>query len=72
MVEQKARCKSLKKVFGCISYFHISIEKRSKLDCKSVKYIFMGYSNKTKGFRFYDPTTKILIINHDIIFSEDA
>lgn len=32
----------------------------------------MGYSNKTKGFRFYDPTTKILIINHDIIFSEDA
>lgn len=31
----------------------------------------MAYSNETKGFRLYDPTSKILFISHGIIFNEE-
>ncbi len=32
------------KVFGCITYVHVPNEKRSKLDPKAEKCIFIGYS----------------------------
>jgi hypothetical protein len=31
------------RVFGCIAYVHVLVEKRSKLDPKSEKCIFIGY-----------------------------
>ncbi len=34
------------KVFGCIAYVHVPDEKRSKLDPKVEKCIFIGYSSK--------------------------
>ena len=34
------------KVFGCIAYVHVPSAKRTKLDMKSTKCIFMGYSEK--------------------------
>jgi hypothetical protein len=37
------------KVFGFIAYMHVPKEKRSKLDPKVKKYIFIGYSLKQKG-----------------------
>ena len=37
------------KVFGCIAYAHINLENRQKLDDKSEKCIFIGYSEQTKG-----------------------
>jgi hypothetical protein len=32
------------RVFGCIAYVHVPDEKRSKLDPKAEKCIFIGYS----------------------------
>ncbi len=32
-------------VFGCIAYVHVPNEKRSKLDPKAEKCIFIGYSS---------------------------
>ena len=32
------------KVFGCIAYVHIPDEKRTKMDPKAKKCIFIGYS----------------------------
>ena len=55
------------KIFGSIAYVHVPTEKRSKLDDKSIKCIFVGYNNETKGHRLYDPITKKLIISHDVI-----
>ena len=39
------------KVFGCIAYVHIPDERRTKLDPKAEKCIFIGYSLQQKGYR---------------------
>jgi transposase InsO family protein len=38
------------RVFGCIAYSHIPDEKRMKLDAKSRKCLFIGYSTESKGY----------------------
>jgi transposase InsO family protein len=43
------------KVFGCTAYAHVPKEKRSKLDDKSVKCIFIGYSIETRSYMLFDP-----------------
>ena len=58
------------KIFGCICYVHIPQELRTKLDAKSEKCIFVGYSLDQKGFRCYNPVTRELLVNQDVIFDE--
>jgi len=60
------------KVFGCICYVHIPNQKRSKLDEKTEKGIFIGYSDQSKGYRVYNLKTKKLMISRDVKFDEDA
>ncbi|KPJ13061.1 Retrovirus-related Pol polyprotein from transposon TNT 1-94 [Papilio machaon] len=50
------------RVFGCIAYSLIPEQKRSKLDPKSKRYIFVGYSDSTKGYRLTDPQNPRRII----------
>ena len=38
------------KNFGCIFYAHVPIEEITKLNEKSQKCIFLGYSDVTKGY----------------------
>lgn len=59
------------KVFGSLAYAHIPYEKRHKLDDESVKCIFVGYTDETKGYILYNPKNKNLIIGHDVIFNEN-
>ncbi|KAK4397229.1 Retrovirus-related Pol polyprotein from transposon TNT 1-94 [Sesamum angolense] len=49
------------RVFGSICYVHIPIEKRHKLEEKTEKGIFLGYSTQSKGYRIYHLKTKKLI-----------
>ena len=58
------------RVFRCISYVHVPTEKRRKLDDKSVKCIFIGYCEESKGYRLYNPETKKLMISRDVLFDE--
>jgi len=60
------------KVFGCIAYAHVLKEKRSKLDDKSVKCIFIGYSIETRSYRLFDPQAKKVIISRDVVFDEQG
>ncbi|KAL0301338.1 UNVERIFIED_CONTAM: Retrovirus-related Pol polyprotein from transposon TNT 1-94 [Sesamum radiatum] len=47
-------------------------EKRHKLEEKTEKGIFLGYSTQSKGYRIYNLKTKKLIISRDVEFDEDA
>lgn len=49
---------------------HISKEKSAKLDVKSRKLIFVGYSDSTKGYRFIEPETNKGVISRDFVFLE--
>ena len=56
--------------FGCVAYCHVSKELRRKLDSKSVKCMFLGYSLEQKGYRLFDPDKQKVFIGRDIIFNE--
>jgi hypothetical protein len=58
------------KVFGYIAYAHVPKEKRRKLDDKSVKCIFIGYSTETRSYKLFNPHTKKVIISIDVVFDE--
>jgi hypothetical protein len=46
------------KNFGCVSFCHVLEELRKKLEDRSEKYIFIGYSEQSKAYRLYNPVTK--------------
>ncbi|CAA7045430.1 unnamed protein product [Microthlaspi erraticum] len=60
------------RVYGSISHAHVPDEKRSKLDNKSEKYIFIGYDANSKGYKLYNPETKKTIISRNVIFDEEG
>jgi hypothetical protein len=43
---------------------------RKKLDDKSKKYIFIGYDEKSKVYKLYDPIEKKLMVSGDIKMNE--
>ena len=60
------------RVFGCICYAHVPEVKRDKLDHKANVGIMIGYSNVTKGYKIYQPSTRIVIVSRDVNFNEDT
>ena len=57
--------------FGCTTFVHILKKKHSKLDSKTIKGLFLGYSDTSKAYRIYNTTSKRLIISRDVIFYEE-
>jgi hypothetical protein len=60
------------RIFGCPAFVHISSEDRSKLDPKSKKCVFVGYSKGVKGFKLWDPVSKKMILSRDVVFDEQS
>ncbi|MCO5613533.1 hypothetical protein L7F22_067810 [Adiantum nelumboides] len=58
------------RVFGCSAFVHIPKEKRQKLDFKSRKLLFLGYSAESDAYRLYDPDTKTTTVSRDVVFDE--
>jgi hypothetical protein len=58
------------KVFGCITHMHVPKEKKSKLDPKAEKCIFIRYSLEQKGYRCFNPSTRKLQASRDVVFDE--
>jgi hypothetical protein len=54
------------------SYVHIPDQKRVKLDDKSLKLIFVGYDERSKAYKLFDPTNKKMHISRDIQVNEEA
>jgi hypothetical protein len=46
------------KVFESIGYVHVNDQVKIKLDDKSKKMIFVGYDQKSKGYRLYNSNEK--------------
>ena len=58
--------------FGCKAYTHIPIQKRSKLDSKTVECILVGYDGESKAYRLFDPVKRVVNVGRDVIFDERA
>uniref|UniRef100_A0A803Q910 Retroviral polymerase SH3-like domain-containing protein n=1 Tax=Cannabis sativa TaxID=3483 RepID=A0A803Q910_CANSA len=68
--ERKPRIAHLR-VFGSISYIQVPNQKRTKLDDRSEKYIFIGYDLRSKGYKLYNPITDKTITSRDVKFDEE-
>ncbi|GKA00599.1 retrovirus-related pol polyprotein from transposon TNT 1-94 [Tanacetum coccineum] len=60
------------KVFGSIAHVHILDCKRTKLDDKSKKCVFLGVSEESKAYRLYNPISQNIIVSRDVVFDEDS
>ena len=58
------------KVFGCTAYALLPESKRQKLDRKTLKLRFVGYSLNRKGYRLYDENSGKIVISRDVVFNE--
>jgi hypothetical protein len=58
------------RVFGCITYVHVLHEKRSKLDPKAEKCIFIKYSLEQKGYRCFNLSIWKLQVSRDVVFDD--
>eukprot|EP00253_Pinus_taeda_P030808 PITA_30808 len=59
------------RVFGRVAYAHIPDQLRRKLDSKGEKCIFIRYSEESKAYRLYIPSTKKFFISRDVQFIEE-
>ena len=59
------------RVFGCMAYAYIPDSERRKLDKKSRKMCFVGYSLTSKGYRLFDETNQKMYIRRDMEFNEN-
>lgn len=59
------------KVYGCLAYVHVPKQHRNKLDQRAKECILVGYSNRTKGYRLWDPTIDDIIQTKHVEFVED-
>ncbi|KAH9715183.1 hypothetical protein KPL71_020951 [Citrus sinensis] len=57
--------------FGGPVYVMYNAQERTKLDPKSRRCIFLGYADRVKGYRLWDPTAHKIVISRDVIFIED-
>lgn len=64
-------CISHMRVFGCIAYAKVPDEKRTKLESKAIKCLFLGYCVGTRAYRVMCLETKKIIKSRDVTFMED-
>ncbi|PON63956.1 hypothetical protein PanWU01x14_127230 [Parasponia andersonii] len=60
------------KVFGCISFVQYHLPNRTKLDPKSLKCIFLGYSSTQKGYKCFSREKQRYFVSMDVTFFENC
>ena len=59
------------RVFDCIAYAKIPNEKRTKLDAKGIKCLFVGYCEGTKAYRLVCLESQKIIKSPNVVFFEN-
>jgi hypothetical protein len=59
------------RIFGSIAFAHVPTEMRRRLDDRSERCIFVGYSEESREYKLYKPITQKYVINKDVQFKED-
>jgi len=57
------------RVFRSVCYKHVPDARRKKLDDKCEAIVLVGY-HKTRAYRLYNPITRKIVINRDIMTNE--
>ncbi|KAJ3693375.1 hypothetical protein LUZ60_008855 [Juncus effusus] len=60
------------KVFGSVAYAHIPDQRRTKLDDKNKKFVFIGYDEKTKVYKLIDPIERKVMVRRDVHVNEES
>ena len=60
------------KVFRSIGYVLVDNQVRTKLDDKCKRMIFMGYDQKSKEYKLYNPNEGNMVISRDVEFNEEG
>jgi hypothetical protein len=58
------------RIFGCEGYIFIPNKMRTKVEAKSVKYMFFGYNVDSKAYQLIDSTMGKFKVSHDVVFNE--
>ena len=58
-------------IWGCPAQARSYVPKERKLDAKTISCYFIGYSKKSWGFKFYDPSTIGIFATRNAHFFED-
>ena len=58
------------RTFDCISYVHVELNRRSKLDSKSKRCIFIGYITSKYDYQFEDLENRKILRHNDVVFNE--
>jgi hypothetical protein len=49
---------------------HVPKEKRSKMENKEIKCVFIGYKEGMKGYKIWDPPLRKIVYIQDVVFRE--
>lgn len=58
------------KIFGSEAYVNVPKIKRTKLDARAKKMIFVGYDSNSSNYRVFDPVSKRVSVSRDVTFRE--
>ncbi|GJT59267.1 retrovirus-related pol polyprotein from transposon TNT 1-94 [Tanacetum coccineum] len=59
------------RIFRSIAYVYVPSQRRSKLDDRSKKHVFVGYDKQSKGYKLYNPVTRKVVMSRDVEFDEE-
>jgi hypothetical protein len=71
VLQAKSPDLSLLKVFGCFCFMHFPPSQCDKLDSRSNKCIFLGYSQTQKEYKGYNPSLNKMYTLRDVRFIKD-
>lgn len=59
------------RVFGCKVFVHVQKDHRQKLEKKALEMTFVGYADGSKGYLFWNPAKRSLVVSRDVTFDEN-